>query len=391
MKDFTKTWVKPDDTEVQFVHPLPEYLHLNKGSPSSKPLEANAFAYPTSQITNANPIIRHNNWTNVMQRIDDNAEHWKARFIDGLPPLFAAKVRQKLKDQYDGTELLQLSSGPIRNMVDNLPNIEPHTFLLHESQLDYNRIILPTEQYHILHNKDKKTGFISCTISFMNNNTFSMKMRALAHFIKNSEHPLSPNRGLHHSWTHQRNRRTSLRKLNIQLEKQHHLAYNSYKSNGSLVVTDLTRRNNKTSPKQTAPGKNISNPLIPVSLVKTKRSIKTSDIIHHPEILAISKSELTLANWEARSKDFYSNTPPPGSSLKSINFYSNPGCLIRSTHPQPDKLWLFENGFITVLEVTCLQDLRGFLPLLYHTIASLSTILFFHGRIYLDINTIPPE
>ncbi len=33
-----------------------------------------------------------------MQRKDANSEHWKAKFIDGLPPLFAQKVRQKLMD-----------------------------------------------------------------------------------------------------------------------------------------------------------------------------------------------------------------------------------------------------------------------------------------------------
>ena len=40
-----------------------------------------------------------------MQRHDANAKHWKAKFIDGLPPLFAEKVRQKLKDQHDGNSI----------------------------------------------------------------------------------------------------------------------------------------------------------------------------------------------------------------------------------------------------------------------------------------------
>ncbi|KAF6144213.1 hypothetical protein GIB67_004886 [Kingdonia uniflora] len=82
MEDFTKTWVKPDGTKVQSVYPSPESLHLNKGSPNSKPLEANAFAYPANQITDVNPVIRHNNWTNVslqtmgnqLNRIEDHIQ-----------------------------------------------------------------------------------------------------------------------------------------------------------------------------------------------------------------------------------------------------------------------------------------------------------------------------
>jgi hypothetical protein len=50
------------------------------------------------------PSLTHFRWykdvflTKVMQRHDANSEHWKAKFIDGLPPLFATKVRQKLMD-----------------------------------------------------------------------------------------------------------------------------------------------------------------------------------------------------------------------------------------------------------------------------------------------------
>ena len=40
-----------------------------------------------------------------MQRNDANAEHWKAKFIDGLPLLFAEKVHQKLKDSHDGNSI----------------------------------------------------------------------------------------------------------------------------------------------------------------------------------------------------------------------------------------------------------------------------------------------
>ena len=40
-----------------------------------------------------------------MQRLDGNVEHWKAKFIDGLPHLFAEKVRQKLKNSHDGNSI----------------------------------------------------------------------------------------------------------------------------------------------------------------------------------------------------------------------------------------------------------------------------------------------
>ena len=42
--------------------------------------------------------IRTSFITRVMQRSDANAEHWKDKFIDDLPPLFARKrLRKNLK------------------------------------------------------------------------------------------------------------------------------------------------------------------------------------------------------------------------------------------------------------------------------------------------------
>ena len=38
----------------------------------------------------------------VTQLADANQNYWKAKFIDGLPALFAEKVRQRLRDQHDG-------------------------------------------------------------------------------------------------------------------------------------------------------------------------------------------------------------------------------------------------------------------------------------------------
>lgn len=53
------------------------------------------------------PSLTHFRWykdvflMKVMQRSDANSEHWKAKFIDGLPTFFAEKVRKKLRDKHD--------------------------------------------------------------------------------------------------------------------------------------------------------------------------------------------------------------------------------------------------------------------------------------------------
>ncbi|KAF6136259.1 hypothetical protein GIB67_042744 [Kingdonia uniflora] len=82
MEDFTKTWIKADGLKIQSVHPPSESLHLSKGNTNSKPLEANAFAYPTNPLTDVNLIIKQNNWTNVslqtignqLNRIEDHIQ-----------------------------------------------------------------------------------------------------------------------------------------------------------------------------------------------------------------------------------------------------------------------------------------------------------------------------
>ncbi|XP_058192187.1 uncharacterized protein LOC131309594 [Rhododendron vialii] len=38
----------------------------------------------------------------VMQRTDANSEHWKSKFVDGLPYFFAEKIRKKMIDQNNG-------------------------------------------------------------------------------------------------------------------------------------------------------------------------------------------------------------------------------------------------------------------------------------------------
>lgn len=40
--------------------------------------------------------------TLVSQRYDFLSDFWKERFIAGLPPLFAEKIRTRLRDQHNG-------------------------------------------------------------------------------------------------------------------------------------------------------------------------------------------------------------------------------------------------------------------------------------------------
>ncbi|HEX7868547.1 MAG TPA: hypothetical protein VF455_00395, partial [Chryseobacterium sp.] len=53
------------------------------------------------------PSLTHFRWykdvflIKVMQRSDANSEHWKAKFVDGVPTFFAEKVRKKLRDKHD--------------------------------------------------------------------------------------------------------------------------------------------------------------------------------------------------------------------------------------------------------------------------------------------------
>ena len=54
------------------------------------------------------PSLTHFRWykdvflSKVMLRDDVNSSFWKAKFIDGLPPIFSEKVRQHLREQNDG-------------------------------------------------------------------------------------------------------------------------------------------------------------------------------------------------------------------------------------------------------------------------------------------------
>ncbi|KAI8545611.1 hypothetical protein RHMOL_Rhmol07G0053100 [Rhododendron molle] len=58
------------------------------------------------------PTLTHFRWykdvflAKVMQRTDANSEHWKSKFVDGLPHFFAEKIRKKLRDQNNGTTII---------------------------------------------------------------------------------------------------------------------------------------------------------------------------------------------------------------------------------------------------------------------------------------------
>lgn len=54
------------------------------------------------------PTLTHYRWyadtfmTLVLQRHDSQSTFWKERFVSCLPPLFAEKVRNRLRDQHNG-------------------------------------------------------------------------------------------------------------------------------------------------------------------------------------------------------------------------------------------------------------------------------------------------
>ncbi|XP_028066124.1 uncharacterized protein LOC114269059 [Camellia sinensis] len=54
------------------------------------------------------PSLSHFRWykdvflMKIVRRSDVNSDHWKAKFIDGFPTLFAEKVRKKLRDCHNG-------------------------------------------------------------------------------------------------------------------------------------------------------------------------------------------------------------------------------------------------------------------------------------------------
>ncbi|KAI8554885.1 hypothetical protein RHMOL_Rhmol05G0131500 [Rhododendron molle] len=58
------------------------------------------------------PTLTHFRWykdvflAKVMQRTDANSEHWKSKFVDGLPYFFAEEIRKKLRDQNNGTTII---------------------------------------------------------------------------------------------------------------------------------------------------------------------------------------------------------------------------------------------------------------------------------------------
>ncbi|XP_028059089.1 uncharacterized protein LOC114262873 [Camellia sinensis] len=73
------------------------------------------------------PTLSHFRWykdvflMKVMQRTDGSDEHWKAKFIDGLPHLFAERVRKRLRDIHRTVDIpyYQYTYGQLINIVTN--------------------------------------------------------------------------------------------------------------------------------------------------------------------------------------------------------------------------------------------------------------------------------
>ena len=58
--------------------------------------------------------------TKVFLRSDCNHSYWKERFLAGLPKLFAEKIRQKIRNQYNGEIPYSNSTyGDLRNFINS--------------------------------------------------------------------------------------------------------------------------------------------------------------------------------------------------------------------------------------------------------------------------------
>ena len=55
-----------------------------------------------------------------MLRKDYHKPYWKERFIDGLPPIFAHKVKQELVGKNDSIDYDDLTYGDIFSAIKNL-------------------------------------------------------------------------------------------------------------------------------------------------------------------------------------------------------------------------------------------------------------------------------
>jgi hypothetical protein len=57
------------------------------------------------------PSLTHFRWykdtflSRVFQLKNPNADHWKSKFVDGLPYLFAERIRQSLRNKNDGINI----------------------------------------------------------------------------------------------------------------------------------------------------------------------------------------------------------------------------------------------------------------------------------------------
>ena len=56
----------------------------------------------------------------VMLRKDCHKPYWKEKFIDGLPPIFAYKVKQELMGKNDSVDYVNLTYGDILSTIKKL-------------------------------------------------------------------------------------------------------------------------------------------------------------------------------------------------------------------------------------------------------------------------------
>ncbi|XP_028107153.1 uncharacterized protein LOC114306167 [Camellia sinensis] len=71
------------------------------------------------------PSLSHFRWykdvfmMRVVRRSDANSEHWKAKFIDGLPTFFAERIRKKLRDKHSKMSIpyLEYTYGQLIRIV----------------------------------------------------------------------------------------------------------------------------------------------------------------------------------------------------------------------------------------------------------------------------------
>ncbi|KAL4611228.1 hypothetical protein ACB092_08G107800 [Castanea dentata] len=138
---FTKNWYsKPTPPDLQDIDGMPIfYDNINRGVPDG----VNTLVYTilkhfvgtpsniSSRISNylnnlRCPIMSDYRWyqdvftSRVMLKKDYTKPYWKERFIDGLPPIFAHKVKNELIGKNDSIDFDNITYGDIFNTIEKL-------------------------------------------------------------------------------------------------------------------------------------------------------------------------------------------------------------------------------------------------------------------------------